>query len=153
MTRLSSHGPRARAEFRRLLLESQIGRGEAELAARRSRHQRYRSRRVERRLAVLRALLRDLDGAPRVAAPPWARTRSAGVLVSVLWLAGAAALGTELVRHGLHTVTATVGNVVMLGLSIVWFALAVARVPLGSEEQLSRAEDGEAGSEHPEPPA
>jgi hypothetical protein len=142
--RLSSHGPRARAEFRRVLLESQIGRSEAELAARRSRQQRLRSRRVERRLIALRVLLRDLEGEPRVTAPSWAGSRAAGVLASVVWLVGAAILGTEIVGHGLHTVAATAGVVVMLLLSLVWFALAVARVPVsrepGAESDSSRPE-------------
>ena len=142
--RLSSHGPRARAEFRRLLLESQIGRTEAELAARRSRRQRLRTRRVERRLIALRELLRDLDGERPVAGPSWLRSPAAGVLVSVVWLAGAAALGIELFRHGLHTAAATVGIVLMLVLSLVWFALAIARVP------LNRAPGEGTGSAHPE---
>jgi len=128
--RLSSHGPRARAEFRRVLLESQIGMAEAELAARRSRRQRLRSRRVERRLVVLRTLLSDLEGRERVAGSSWLRSRSAGLVVSAVWLAGATLLGSEIVRHGLHSMTATVGDIAMLVVSLVWFALAVARVPL-----------------------
>jgi hypothetical protein len=137
--RLSSYGPRARAEFRRMLLESQIGRTEAELAARRSRHQRLRSRRVERRLVVLRALLRDLEGRPREASPYWARSRTAGVIVSFVWLAGATVLGVEIARRGLDTVATTVGVVAMLAVSLLWFALAVARVP------VSRPADDESG--------
>ena len=130
MMRLSSHGPRARAEFRRLLLESQIGMAEAELAARRSRRQRLRSRRVERRLVALRALLSDLEGRERAVGSSWLRSRSAGVVVSAVWLVGASLLGLEIVRHGVHAVAVTVGNIVMLVVSLVWFALAVARVPL-----------------------
>jgi hypothetical protein len=130
VTRLSSHGPRARAEFRRLLLESQIGRGEAELAARRSRNQRLRVRRIERRLVALRTLLGELDGAERSAARSWLHSRTAGALLSVAWVAGAVALAVEIARHGVHSAVVTVGVVAMLALSLLWFALAVARVPL-----------------------
>jgi hypothetical protein len=133
VTRLSSYGPRARAEFRRLLLESQIDRGEAELAARRSRNQRYRSRRVERRLAALRTLLRELEGAQRFPAPSWLRSRTAGALVSLLWVAGAAALAVDIVVRGVGAVTVTVGVIAMLAVSLLWFALAVARVPLSED--------------------
>ena len=132
--RLSSHGPRARAEFRRVLVESQIGVTESELAARRSRHQRLRARRVERRLAELRALLHDLDGGERPERRSWLTSRAVGYAVSLLWLAGAVILGIELVRHGLHTVAATVGIVVMLVVSLLWFVLAVARVPISRSE-------------------
>lgn len=145
--RLSSYGPRARSEFRRLVLESQITRGEAELAARRSRRQRLRSRRVERRLAELRALLRDLEGGERPASPSRLRSRTAGVLVSVLWLVGAVALGAEIVRRGIQTTAVTVGVLAMLGLSVLWFALAVSRVPLSRD-----AEQG-TSSANPVPPA
>lgn len=144
--RLSSHGPRARAEFRRVLVESQIGMTESELAHRRSRHQWLRARRVERRLAELRGLLRDLDGAERTRAPSWLRSRIVWRAVNVAWLAGAVLLATELVRHGLHTVAATVGNIAMLSLSLLWFVLAVARVPFSGPEQTE-----EAGPTHPAP--
>ena len=145
--RLSSYGPQARSEFRRLVLESQISRGEAELAARRSRRQRFRSRRVERRLVELRELLRDLEGGERPASPSWLRSRTAAVLVSLLWLGGALALGTEIVRHGVQTTAVTVGVLAMLAVSVLWFALAVARVPL-----IRDAGSG-TSSAHPEPPA
>jgi hypothetical protein len=146
--RLSSHGPRARAEFRRLVVESQIGMTESELAHRRSRHQWVRARRVERRLAELRALLRDLDGVERATTPSWLRSRFLGRVVSVVWLAGAALLAAELVRNGLHTVAATVGNLAMLALSLLWFVLAVARVPFSAPEQAEAA-----APTHPAPPA
>src|SRR6478736_9652018 len=138
--RLSSHGPRARAEFRRLVVESQIGITESELAHRRSRHQWFRARRVERRLAELRELLRDLDGVERTRSPSWIRSRFVGRVASVVWLVGAALLGTELVRNGLHTVAATVGIVAMLALSLLWFVLAVARVPFSAPEQPEAAD-------------
>jgi hypothetical protein len=136
--RLSSHGPRARAEFRRLVLESRIGVTEAELAARRSRRQRLRARRVERRLIELRSRLRELNGEE----PELIATRSWGpvYLVSAAWLVGATLLATELVRNGLHTVAATVGNIVMLALSLLWFAVVVARVPVTRSDRSSRPE-------------
>jgi hypothetical protein len=135
VTRLSSHGPRARTEFKRLVLESQIGLRESELAARRSRRQRLRARRVERRLATLRSLLGDLEGRGRPAERSWLRSRAVGYVVSAVWLAGAASLGVEIARHGLDTAAATVGVVVMLAVSLLWFALAVARTPLRDDAQ------------------
>lgn len=142
--RLSSYGPRARFEFRRVLLESRIGVLESELAARRSRGQRLRLRRAERRLATLRELRRTLDGErpPRRA---WMSSRSLGYAVTVVWLAGAALLGLELVSHGLHTVAAAAGIVVMLLVSVVWFVLAVARIPLSAGE---RGDDASNRSQH-----
>jgi hypothetical protein len=134
--RLSSYGPRARAEFRRLVLESRIGVTEAELAARRSRRQRLRARRVERRLIDLRARLRELDGEEPVATRSWGPV----YVVTAAWLAGAVLLGAELVRHGLHTVAATVGNIVMLALSLLWFAVVVARVPVSRSDRSSHPE-------------
>ncbi len=145
--RLSSYGPQARSEFRRLVLESQITRGEAELAARRSRRQRLRSRRVERRLDELRGLLRDLEGGERPARRSWLRSRVVWAVVSVLWLVGALALGTEIVRSGVQTTAVTIGVLAMLGVSVLWFALAVARVP------LSRGEEPGTSSANPAPPA
>jgi hypothetical protein len=53
-----------------------------------------------------------------------------GYAVSAVWLAGAAVLGVEIVRHGVDTVAAGVGVIVMLAVSLLWFALAVARIPL-----------------------
>jgi len=129
--RLSSYGPRARGEFRRLVLESRIGVTESELAARRSRGQRLRARQVERRLAALRELQRVHAGG-RPARRPWMSSRAVGYAASLVWLGGAALLGVELARHGLHTTAAVVGIVVMLLLSVLWFVLAVARVPLSA---------------------
>jgi hypothetical protein len=129
--RLSSHGPRARGEFLRLLLESRIGVTESELAARRSRGQRLRTRQVERRLAALRELQRVHEGG-RPARRAWMSSRALGYAASVVWLAGAALLAVELARHGLHTAAAVAGIVVMLLLSVLWFVLAVARVPLSA---------------------
>jgi hypothetical protein len=133
--RLSSHGPRARLAFRRLVLQSQIGLYEAELADLESRRHRLRARRAERRLVELRALLGDLDGLERAPRRSRLGSRGLGYLVSAAWLVGAGGLGIELARHGLHTTTATVGNVVMLVVSLLWFALAVARLPLSGAER------------------
>jgi hypothetical protein len=143
--RLSSYGPRARFEFRRLLLESRIGVTESELAARRSRGQRLRVRRVEHQLAALRELRRGLDG-ERPSRHAWMSSRVGGYAVSAAWLVGAALLGVELARHGLHTFAAAAGIVVMLLLSVLWFALAVARVPVSAGPP-----EGDASS--PAPPA
>lgn len=132
MTRLSSYGPQARVEFRRVVLQSRIGITESELAARRSLNQPWRVRRVEERLARLRELLRDLDG-ERPSRRAWLASRRVGYAVTIVWLAGAALLGVELARHGLHTVGAAAGLVVMLLLSVLWFAAAVARVPVSEE--------------------
>jgi len=141
--RLSSYGPRARLEFRRLLLESRIGVTESELAARRSRGQRLRVRRVERRLAALRELLRGLEG-ERPSRRARMSSPTLGYAVTALWLAGAATLGVELARNGLHTAVAAAGIVVMLLLSVLWFALAVARLPLSAgpreDDATSRAQ-------------
>jgi hypothetical protein len=133
MTRLSSHGPRARAEFRRLVLESRIGVTQSELTARRSRHQRVRVRRIERRLAALRAQLADLEGLPP-ARRSWLASSAVGYAVGAVWLVGAALLGVQLARHGLETPTGTIGIVVMLLVSLLWFVLAVARVPVSAAE-------------------
>lgn len=144
MTRLSSHGPRARAEFRRLVLESRIGVTQSELAVRKSRRQRLRVRRVERRLATLREQLADLEGR-RPQRRPWLTSRAAGYLVSAAWLAGAALLGVQVARHGVDSRAGTVGVVLMLLVSLLWFALAVARIPLSAE---GRADE----SQGPAPP-
>jgi hypothetical protein len=149
VNRLSSYGPRARVEFRRVVLQSRIGVTESELVARRSLNQRWRVRRVEERLAALRELLRDLDG-ERPSRRAWLASRGLGYAVTIAWLAGAALLGVELARHGLHTVGAAAGIVVMLLVSVLWFAAAVARVPLSEEEReddaSSRAQHGSASS-------
>lgn len=134
MTRLSSYGPRARVEFRRVVLQSRIGVTESELVARRSLNQRWRVRRVEERLATLHDLLRDLDG-ERPARRASLASRGVGYAVTIAWLAGAALLGVELARHGLNTAGAAAGIVVMLLLSVLWFAAAVARVPVSGEER------------------
>jgi hypothetical protein len=132
VTRLSSHGPRARAEFRRLVLESRIGVTQSELAARKSLHQRIRVRRVERRLAELQGQLAELDG-PRSQPRSRLTLHAAGYLVSAVWLVGAALLAVQLARHGLDTAAGTAGILVMLLVSLVWFALAIARIPLSAE--------------------
>jgi hypothetical protein len=134
VTRLSSYGPRARVEFRRVVLQSRIGDTESELAARRSLNQRWRVRRVEQRLATLRELLLDLEG-ERPARRARLASRGVGYVLTVAWLAGAALLGLELAREGLHTAGAAAGIVAMLLLSVLWFSAAVARIPVSEEER------------------
>lgn len=95
----------------------------------------------------MRALLSDLEGRERAAGASWLRSRTAGVVVSAVWLVGASLLALEIVRHGVHSVTVTVGNIAMLVVSLVWFALAVARVPLSrtpvEETDFARQEQPE----------
>ena len=52
----------------------------------------------------------------------------------MLWLAGAALLGLQLALHGVHTPLTIAGDIVMLALSLIWFLLAVARVPVRKPE-------------------
>jgi hypothetical protein len=127
--RLSVHGPTARAEFRRTLLRSLIGSAEAEVELRRSRRQRLRARRAERRLDGLRRELSALDDGRRSARSRRAQSPALGRAVSVLWLAGAVLLGAEIAANGVHSTIVIVGDVAMLALSLAWFLLAVARVP------------------------
>jgi hypothetical protein len=137
--RLSAHGPTARAEFRRTLLRSLIGTAEAEVELRRSRRQRVRARRAERRLDQLRRQLSALDDGPRTERSRWARSPALGRAVSVLWLAGAVLLGAEIAVDGVHSTTVIVGDVVMLVLSLAWFLLAVARVPVSEPRSAGTA--------------
>jgi membrane-bound ClpP family serine protease len=127
--RLSAHGPTARREFRRTLLRSLIGSAEAEVELRRSRRQRLRTRRAERRLGELRRQLSALDDGLRPERSRWARSPVLGRVVSILWVAGAVLLGAEIAAEGVHSTEVVVGDVVMLALSLAWFLLAVARVP------------------------
>jgi hypothetical protein len=127
-----------------MVLDSRIGVLESEVAARRSRGQRLRVRRVERRLESLRELRRRLDG-ERPSRRAWMSSRGLGYAVTVVWLAGAALLGLELVRHGLDTAAAAAGIVVMLLVSVLWFVLAVARLPLIAGE---REDDASSPSQH-----
>ena len=145
--RLSRHGPSGRAEFRRLLLDSQIASVASELELRRSRRQRLRARSAARRLDDLRRERRALDADAFTPQPwRWPRTTAAGVAVTVLWLLGAALLALEIVAHGVHTPLTIAGDVAMLLVSLLWFLLAVARVP------LREAADDEPGASAPEAP-
>ena len=129
--RLSTHGPSGRTEFRRTILRSLIGTAEAEVELRRSRRQRIRARRAERRLDDLHRQLSALEpGYPRSTGNRWFRSATAGRIASVLWLAGAGLLAFEIAGDGVHSTKVIVGDAVMLVLSLVWFLLAVARVPV-----------------------
>ena|SRR5439155_5855074 len=129
--RLSTHGPSGRTEFRRTILRSLIGTAEAEVELRRSQHQRIRARRAERRLDELQRQLSALEsGYAKSAQNRWFRSAAAGRLVTVLWLVGAGLLAFEIVVDGVHSTQVIVGDAVMLVLSLVWFLLAVARVPV-----------------------
>ena len=140
--RLSRHGPSGRAEFRRLLLDSLIASATSELELHRSRHQRLRARSAERRLEELRRERRELDE-DRFTRQSWrwARGPIVGVVVTVLWLFGAALLAAQIVVHGVHTQLTIVGDIVMLVLSLLWFLLAVARVPIreATDDQLEQS--------------
>ena len=129
--RLSTHGPAGRAQFRRTILQSLIGTAEAEVELRRSRRQRLRARRAERRLDELRRQLSALDdGYRRPARYRWRRSAALGRTVGVLWLVGAVLLGSKIVVDGVDSTTVIVGDAAMLVLAVVWFLLAVARVPV-----------------------
>jgi len=129
--RLSTHGPAGRAQFRRTILQSLIGTAEDEVELRRSRRQRLRARRAERRLDELRRRLNALDDVYR---PParyrWRRSAALGRAVGLLWLVGAVLLGSEIAVDGVHSTAVIVGDAAMLVLSVVWCLLAVARVPV-----------------------
>ncbi len=71
----------------------------------------------------------------------------AGAVATVAWLLGAALLAAQIVVHGVHTHAATAGELAMLALSLLWFLLAVARVP------VREATGAEATSGREEPPA
>jgi len=128
--RLSTHGPSGRTEFRRTILQSLIGSAEAEVELRRSRRQRLRARRAERRLHDLHRQLSELEDGYRSSGRRWFRSAAAGHAASVLWLLGAALLAFEIVMNGVHSTRVIVGDALMLVLSLAWFLLAVARVPI-----------------------
>jgi hypothetical protein len=128
--RLSTHGPSGRAEFRRTLLRSLIGSVETEVELRRSRRQRLRARRAERRLDDLRRQLTALEDGYRPDGVGWVRSATLGRVVSALWLVGAALLALEIAADGVNSTSVIAGDVVMLLLSLAWFLLAVARVPV-----------------------
>lgn len=133
--RLSRHGPAGRYEFRRLLLDSRIAATASELELRRSQHQRLRARSAERRLDELRRQRLELD-ADRFTrrSRRWYRGAAVGAIVTGAWLVGAALLGVQISRHGVHTRLTVAGDLAMLVLSLLWFLLAVARVPLRTPE-------------------
>jgi membrane-bound ClpP family serine protease len=128
--RLSTHGPSGRVEFRRTVLRSLIGSAEAEVELRRSRRQRLRTRRAERRLDQLNRRLSELENGYRPAAVRWVPSATLGRVVALLWLLGAALLAAEIAADGVHTTRVIVGDCAMLVLSVLWFLLAVARVPV-----------------------
>jgi hypothetical protein len=130
-SRLSRHGPAGRAAFRRVVLDSLIASAASELELRRSRRERVRARSARRRLDELLRERRELD-ADRFVRRPWAWPRAAatGYVVTALWLAGATLLGVQLATHGVHAWRTIAGDVAMLALSLLWFLLAVARVPV-----------------------
>jgi hypothetical protein len=133
--RLSRHGPAGRAEFRRVLLDSLIDSATADLEHRRSRNQRLRARSAERRLEELRRELRALEsGDFSRRSWEWFRSAPAGYVVTVAWLIGATLLGVEVVVHGVHTHLTVAGDVAMLVLSLLWFVLAVVRVPVSEPD-------------------
>ena len=138
--RLSTHGPAARAQFRRTVLESLIGSAEAEVELRRSRRQRLRTRRAERRLDELRRELSSIDaGYLRPVGRRWRRSATLGRAVGFLWLLGAVLLGFEVAVDGVHSTTVIVGDVAMLVLSVVWFLLAIARLPISEPQSAETA--------------
>ncbi len=139
--RLSTHGPSGRAEFRRTILRSLIGTAEAEVELRRARRQRIRARRAERRLDELQRRLFALEGGhPKSVRSRWFRSPAAGRVVSVLWLVGAGLLASEIVVHGVHSTKVIVGDALMLVLSLAWFLLAVARVPISEPHRAESAQ-------------
>ena len=145
--RLSRHGPSGRAEFRRVLLDAQIAQATSELELRRSRRQRLRARSTARRLDELRRERRELD-ADRFTRTSWRWPRSVfvGVVATAVWLVGAALLALQIVVHGVSTRVTVAGDLAMLVLSLAWFLLAVARVPVREEM------DDEAERSAPEAP-
>jgi hypothetical protein len=133
--RLSRHGPAGRAEFRRVLLDSLIDSAASDLELRRSRNQRLRARSAERRLEELRRELRALEsGEFSRRSSEWFRSAAAGYVVTVLWLIGATLLGAHIVVDGVHTHLTVVGDISMLALSLLWFLLAVVRVPVSEPD-------------------
>ena len=116
------------------MLQSLIGTVEAEVELRRSQQQRLRTRRAERRLGELRQQLSALEDGYRPAARRRPRSSRALVrLVGAVWVVGAVLLAAEVAVDGAHSTRVVVGDVVMLALSLIWFLLAVARVPLSEQ--------------------
>jgi hypothetical protein len=133
--RLSRHGPAGRAEFRRVLLDSLIDSATSDLELRRSRKQRLRARSAERRLEDLRRERRALEsGDLSRHSWQWIRSPAAGYVVTAGWLVGATLLGAHVVVDGVHTHLTVVGDITMLVLSLLWFVLAVVRVPVSEPD-------------------
>jgi hypothetical protein len=133
--RLSRHGAAGRAEFRRVLLDSLIDSATSDLELRRSRNQRVRARSAERRLEELRRERRALEsGEFSRRSWEWLGSATAGYVVTVVWLIGATLLGVHVVVDGVHTHLTVVGDIAMLALSLLWFLLAVVRVPVSEQD-------------------
>ena len=54
--------------------------------------------------------------------------------MTVVWLVGATLLGAHVVADGVHTHLTVVGDITMLVLSLLWFVLAVVRVPVSEPD-------------------
>jgi len=133
--RLSRHGPAGRTAFRRIVLDSLIASAASELELRQSRRQRLRARSAERRLAGLLDERRALDADRFVPRPwRWVRAASTGYIVTVAWLVGAVLLGAQIAAQGVHSKLTIAGDIGMLALSLLWFLLAVARIPFTASE-------------------
>jgi hypothetical protein len=128
----SAYAREGRVEFKRLLLESLISSTAAEVEQRRTRRQRLRARRAERRLAELQRLDQALahGSTARLA---WFRRPGAGYVVGTVWVVGVVLLAAEIVMNGLHTRVTAVGDVVMLVVSLVWFLVTVAQIPTNDQ--------------------
>ena len=79
------------------------------------------------------------DGYRRPLGHRWRRSAALGRAVGVLWLVGAVLLGAEIAVDGVHSTTVIVGDVAMLVLSVAWFLLAVARVPVSEPRSAESA--------------
>ncbi len=62
------------------------------------------------------------------------RAASTGYVVTVAWLVGAVLLGAQIAFHGVHSRLTIAGDIGMLALSLLWFLLAVARIPFTASE-------------------
>jgi hypothetical protein len=120
----STHTREARSEFQRLYVSSLIAAVEGRAARHRERNQRLRLRLAERRLAELR----------RVASPATALTEGAArpvaalATVTLALVCSGAFLGLA-VGLRLEAGVTAVADLALLGLTLVWFLLAVACSP------------------------
>jgi hypothetical protein len=118
-----------------VLLDSLIDSATSDLELRRSQNQRLRARSAERRLEGLRRERRALEsGDFSRRSWQWVRSPAAGYVVTVVWLVGATLLGAHIVVDGVHTHLTVVGDIMMLVLSLLWFVLAVVRVPVSEPD-------------------